>query len=61
MVFKLLSRLVNGVKGGVSAGLKGVGDIGSSIVKLVQDTAITVLKESSEFVGGGVDAAASVF
>jgi molybdopterin-binding protein len=60
MVFSLISRLVNGVKGGVTAGLKGVADVSSSVVKVVKDTTVTTLKESTDFVKEGLDIPASI-
>src|SRR6185295_5138593 len=60
MVFSLISRLVNGVKGGVSAGLQGVADVGSSIVGVVKDLTVNTLKETKEFVVEGFDVPASI-
>ena len=39
MVFSLISRIVNGVREGVKAGLEGVEDIGGTIVGVVKNTA----------------------
>ena len=40
MVFSLISRLVNGVKEGVTAGLKGVADVSSTTVNVVKDVTV---------------------
>jgi len=48
MVFTLISRLVEGVKGGVVASLKGVADIGSAVVEAVKNVTVTTLKKKSK-------------
>ncbi|MDD3072777.1 MAG: hypothetical protein PHH17_03440, partial [Candidatus Pacebacteria bacterium] len=60
MIFSFISKIVDGVKGGVFAGLKGASDIGSSIVNVVKNITISTLKESTEFVKEGLDVPASV-
>ena len=60
MVFSLFSRLVNGIKEGVKAGLKGVTDIGSAIVGVVRNVTVTTLEETGEFLTKGVEATASI-
>jgi len=47
MVFSLISKLVNGIKGGVVEGLKGVADVGSSVVNVVKNLTVTTLKFQS--------------
>ncbi len=58
MVFSLINRLVSGVKGGVSASLKSVSDISGAIVGAVKGTITTTIKESSDFLADGINAAA---
>jgi len=60
MVFTIISRLVNGVKEGVKAGLEGVSDVSGAIVDLVKNTTVSMLKGTTEVVTTGVDAAGSV-
>src|SRR5687767_6740854 len=60
MVFSLISKLVNGVKEGVSASLKGAADVGSDVIGVVRDLTINTLKESKEFVAEGLDIPASI-
>lgn len=60
MVFSLLSRVVNAVKGGVAGSLKGVGDVSGSAFGLVKNSTNAVLKESGEFVGQGLDVPPSI-
>ena len=48
-MFSLVSKLVNGVKGGVVAGLQGTADVASSVVHVAKNTTLSVLKETGEF------------
>ena len=54
MAFDLISKLVNGVKGGVVGTLKGSADIGSVSIKVVKDLAVTTTKGLGEIVSTGI-------
>jgi hypothetical protein len=60
MAIPILSNLVNGIKEGVKASLRGVSDISTTIIEVVKNNAINLMKQSGEFAGKGVQAAASI-
>lgn len=59
-MFKLLSQVVNGVKGGVVSTLEGTADVAGSIVGAVRDVTVVTVKESGEFIKQGFDVPASI-
>jgi hypothetical protein len=60
MVFSLVSRVVNGVKGGVVASLQGVADISGSIANVIKDIVVNAFEDTSDFVKAGIEIPASI-
>ena len=60
MAFDMISKVVNGVKGGVVSALKGSTDIGSMSVKLLRDITISTLKGAGELIETGIHVPASI-
>ena len=60
MAIPLVSNLVSGVKGGLTAALEGVSDIGGAVLGSVKDIVVSTLKETGEFVTQGIEVPASI-
>ena len=48
MAFNMISKVVNGVKGGVVGALKGSADIGSASVKVLRDLTVNTVKGAGD-------------
>ena len=54
-MFSLISRLVNGVQGGVTSSLKGVTDIAGTVLDVVKKITVTAVKETGDLIKEGIN------
>ena len=59
-MFKFVSKVVNGAKGGIVASLEGVTDISTTLIKAVKRITVDTLSETGDFLKEGIQIPAAI-